>query len=372
MTRLEPVQPICRVAWLDLADPIFQIRGQCGVIILCTHVLSRFCQPIPNLKSREGLVTTTGPDPGPLAIPAIPSMTKFGCLTPRIGGDGEGDQDDPAAPDVLVFRAKGGNEFVHSFVSSAMCKLGGEANEVVFPCREISATSGQQVGTANVHNLEYLFGCPLDEAMEKLRDKRHDLQLVAVGDAATSNVKCIFELFNYVIWKGKQVGVAVTCVFTMCFLHQLARLLSLYLSHQALTASMYSITRLHQHSSSRDSTKQAMKLLLQQRFRYQRGVAVNATKSSSRRILLSLLSNSWDGEEDHAQMPERQALFQEILDFFNGDLLNQHEWFHYCDGCHKSKAHALQHVTRLKYRLYRHSAAFPYPQNRDGVFISTF
>lgn len=235
-------------------------------------------------------------------------------------------------------------------MSSAVCRLGPEKHEIVFPSRQLSATSSKQVGAANVENLEYLFNCDLTTGIENLSKTRKSFNLLAVGDAATANIKAIYQLFSFVTSESRKHGMIATCLFTTCFLHQVVRILALYLSHQALTSAIYSITRLHQHQASRDATKDAMKLLLKQRFlwQYQQRPPPDP---GYKRHLLSLLTNCWEGEEDNHEMPMRKECIEELLSFFNGDLLCENHWTHFCSGpeCHKDRNEALQHVPRITF-----------------------
>ena len=244
----------------------------------------------------------------------------------------------------MTVTGRGSNEYVHSFVSTAVFRLGEEKHELVFPARMLAATAARHIGTANVDNLEYLFGCSLDEAIKKVSQTHELLCLVATGDAATGNISMIHQFLSYAICEGKRHGLVVTGVFTMCLLHQMARLLTIFLSHQALTASLYSISKLTQHAASRDATKEAMKLLLQQRFRYHKGLPTNS--SSCRSGLFFLLTNSHDEDDGQQGVSHRTQAIKDLMDFFNGNLLDQQEWTHFCDGCHASRSEALQHATR--------------------------
>eukprot|EP00438_Fugacium_kawagutii_P033552 Skav211086 [mRNA] locus=scaffold2002:157101:157934:+ [translate_table: standard] len=250
-----------------------------------------------------------------------------------------------------VVAARSSTEFVHSFVSTAVVqcsdKLGTFKEEVTFPCRKLSTTAAQHIGSALVANFEYLFGCQLDQAIQKLASSHACVNFIAVGDAATANLKSIMQLFVYLGELGKTHGIVVTGNFSVCLLHQLARILALHIERQALTPALFSISRLHQHSTTRDMTKEAMKLRLQQRFRFHADQFPPASRLNSpenRRLLMCLLAGTWPGESDDGSLDlgKRKAAIQGCLDFFNGDILNQEEWVHYCQGCCSSRAESLQ------------------------------
>lgn len=284
----------------------------------------------------------------PGSIPTLPRVDDEN----RDPADPAGPPGPPDAAPAEVVAARSSTEFAHSFVSTAVVQccdqLGTTKEEVVFPCRKLSTTSAQHVGTAMVSNLEYLFGSDLNNAIQKLAATHTCVNFMAVGDAATSNVKSIAQFFQYMAKLGKTHGIVVTSCFSVCQLHQLSRILALFLERQALTAAIYSVSRLHQHSTTRDLTKNAMKLLLQRRFVFRANAmppASQLTSATSRRSLLCLLTETWRGEDDDANLEigkRKAAAVQACLDFFNGDLLNQQQWTHYCSGCCSGREESLQ------------------------------
>ena len=262
----------------------------------------------------------------------------------------------------------GSNELVHSFVSSGTLQLsdqlGQQKEEVVFPPQELEATASQYVGSAVIRNLEYMLGAPLETGLAKLSQRYHVLNLLCVGDAATANLKAVGLLFAYMQKLAMELEVDMTIIatFTNCFLHQLARLLALLLDHRSLTACMYSISKLHAHTATRDATRDSMKKLLQRRFHYSTDPPPECLVNTGKRraLLFSLLTGWWHGEADaeHVDlsadngMVSRKQVVQDCLNFFNGNILDSGKWTHHCQGCHANRAEAFQHDPKLSPRNF--------------------
>ena len=106
---------------------------------------------------------------------------------------------------------------------------------------------------------------------------------------------------------------------------------------------MFSITRLHQSSSLRRKTRQAMLDVLSQRFVYHRGLPpVGPTSEQSfRSLLLQLLVGYWNFDLEEPTTLKEEHLCS-LFKFFNGDLRSE-ELTHYCSGpeCCSSKQHAV-------------------------------
>ena len=150
---------------------------------------------------------------------------------------------------------------------------------------------------------------------------------------------------------GQKYNVVTTATFSHCGLHQMSRILGLHLERQALKAALFSITRLHQHATIRDDTRDAMLLLLRRKFRFRpnaRPPLCALTSSHVRESLFQLITGTWQGESDWETLPERQASVLEFLKFFNGNLLDQNDWSHWCSGpdCCANQGEAFQTATR--------------------------
>lgn len=262
----------------------------------------------------------------------------------------------PRLPETISFNSRRVAEFTHSFVATGVVHFATQngpslKDEVVWPARQLSATASQHIGTAIIENLEHLFGMDLESAIEELANKKVSLNLVCVGDAASANLKCASLLFSHVLSLGQKNNVVVTANFSHCGLHQMCRILALHLERQALKAALFSISRLHQHSSIRDDTRDALLVLLRRRFRFRQNARpplCTFTSSHMRDSLFQLLTGSWPGEGDSESMSDRSTSMQNFMKFFNGNLLDQDEWSHYCSGpdCCADQNAAFQTATR--------------------------
>ena len=228
---------------------------------------------------------------------------------------------------------RGSLEYAHSMVMTACVDirdhLGTCKQEVVLPPKELGSCKSTQLGCALLQSLEqHLFGTSLEVFINQVASKFTGLNIVNTGDAASANVKTAELLFTYVKKVAREHGLVATSCFTFCSLHQLARILSLHLERQALTAAMYSISRLHQHKSTREKTRQHLKRLLTQRFEYKVEVPpfCQFTRRLFRQHLLSLLTGAWNGEEEIDKSLTRAKLVEETLRFFNGDLSKGEAW----------------------------------------------
>ena len=253
-------------------------------------------------------------------------------------------------------KAKGSNELAHSMVTSGCVSIlypnGSRCKEeVVWPPRQLTATAAQHIGSGLVENMEkYLFGTSLGTWVQQISSRFGCLNLVFVADSATANLKCISQLFSFLLILGRQYGITVTACYTSCMLHQCARLVALHIEHQALANALFSITRLHQHSNSRDAVKASMKKILRRKFRYvpdQDPPQCVGTCPRFRQNLFKLLTGLWSGEMEAEEATTRKEILKEAITFFNGDILDTTAIFHYCQGCHSSEQVALEHATRF-------------------------
>lgn len=256
-----------------------------------------------------------------------------------------------------MWLAHGPNELVHSLVCTGVVHIqdssGSCKEDIIFPPRKLSTTASQHIGSALTTNFEqFLLGESLQAFIQNSATKYGAVNLVAVGDAATANTKCIEQLFTFVCQEAKEVGLTATGTFTCCNLHQLSRLLALHMEHQSFSAAMFSVTRLHQHSTTRESTKDTMLKLLKEKFVWRPGEALPVSGLNSptqRRWLLKLFTDIWDGEEPDLtadDLSDRKTTMKQLLEFFNCDILNTDQWVHICRGCHQSRQEALQDVSR--------------------------
>ena len=257
---------------------------------------------------------------------------------------------------LAIGRSCGRYELAHSLVSSGVLGWTGldgcqQKQPLVFAPVEVATTSAACVGAAIVSNLESLFGSDLEQFLAKTAKLYRVLSIMLVGDAATSNRKFVSHLIPYCFEIASAHDLVMTMSWSPCFLHQLARILLIHLEHQRLSAALFSISRLHQHSETRKKTLVSLQHVLHARFDFQQGQrppACAATQADFRRHLESLLSETacWDGELDstraQAQKTERIQLLERLLRFFNGDLSDGSRISHFCNGCHRDRQHAVE------------------------------
>ena len=253
-----------------------------------------------------------------------------------------------------------GREYIHSMVATgsiswtdAQCKERQE--ELNFPPRKLTSTSAAHVGAAMLDNFEsYLFGQKFPAALQGLATQFRSIGFHCVADSAAANIKVVRKLFSYLVQKGKDAGVVITCMFSPCLLHQLMRLVLLLMEHKALSPALFSITRLQLNSTAKQRTMDTMKALLEERFRYvpdSYPPDLPSTTTYFRRRLKELLRGGLDNiiEDDEDTFTQKATHIERLLDFFNGDLSNKMEWTHFCSGpgCHQSRQHALHDVPCL-------------------------
>lgn len=289
-------------------------------------------------------------------------MCQWPCHPPIIlRNDEDDDPDSDGAARILEQRKaphpnRGSLEFSHSMVMTACVhvkdSLGTCKEEVVLPPQELASTKSEHIGCALLRAIEtHLFGRSLDVCVAEMASKFSGLSFVTTGDAASANVKTTERLFCYLQALGREHAIPIVSIFTSCNLHQLSRILGLQLERQALTSALYSITRLQQHRSTQQKTRDMLKKLLRERFVYTEDIPPFCpfTRARFRNHLLSILSGVWDGEAEVDLSLSRAKLVEEALNFFNGDLSNTSAWTHHCHGCHDSYQAALQHVPRTSY-----------------------
>ena len=89
-------------------------------------------------------------------------------------------------------------------------------------------------------------------------------------------------------------------------------------------------------------TEKALEEELQRRFHFQRGPPPHGPTSSRefREQLVKLLVGSWDFDE--ASSCNEKAV-EDLFAFFNGNLLREDQWSHYCvnDECCSNRAEAM-------------------------------
>lgn len=257
-----------------------------------------------------------------------------------------------------ILNATGSAELVHSMVCTGALHIedvhGACHEPLIFPPRKLSNTANQHLGYALTTNLElFLMGTTLPEWIQQVSNAYGTINFQACGDSATSNVKCVEFLFSWLQDRAKECGVTTTGVFTACYLHQFGRLLALHIEQKAMSSALYSVSRLHQHSTTRDSVKKTLRILLQQRFVWKGGENPPGDGLQSRRmrtLMLKLLTSLWDGEgssDDTVDVSrDRAKNLEALLAFFNGDIMDSQSWVHYCpEGCHSCAHAALQDVS---------------------------
>ena len=261
-------------------------------------------------------------------------------------------------------RATGGYEMAHSFVCTGCVswtdvECCSRKEPLVFPPRQMSNVDAEHIAAALLFNLEQcLFGSSILGFLAKLAKHYRVLHICLVGDAATGNRKVVAQLFHLLTEAARQHNVVLTLSWNPCLLHQCARILLLQLEQRQLSAALYSITRLHQHSNTRAKTSESMRRLLTDRFDYRDNeppppaALCFANNQVFRGHLFRLLSElgAWDGENADTPLhfsSERSHLLQQLLQFFNGDITQSEKWTHHCQGCHRNKKEAIQEVSGL-------------------------
>lgn len=154
-----------------------------------------------------------------------------------------------------------------------------------------------------------------------------------VGDAATSNVKCMKHLLPWLQEQGKRWNLVVSGVFMPCLLHQLSRLIIMDLDRSDLSTPLFSITRLTQHSVLRDKVFESLEKELRARLRRKTcfpPADVESCSADFRRQLNQILLGRWQ-ENGAVSAAEQRVL--DMFSFFNGDITQEGEWEHYCNGC---------------------------------------
>ena len=203
--------------------------------------------------------------------------------------------------------AKGSAETVNSLVSSACVVWSdglGEAcsQELVFPPREIANCNSEQIFRGIINNWEqYALGSSFDAFFEAASKLYHHISVSAVGDSASANVKGIAELFAYLRQLAAKHDIMLTGIFCPCYVHQFVRVLLLHLEHRDISAALYSVSRLHQQSTTRQQTKSALKQALAERFHFvpdSLPPVCPTTRPEFRRHLHEVLLCDWLPTED--------------------------------------------------------------------------
>ena len=166
------------------------------------------------------------------------------------------------------------------------------------------------------------------------------------------NLKLAEQLFSYLQQVCRKHSIFMTANFTSCQLHQLARILGLYLEHNALSTALFSLRQASPaHKHKRKKLRDRMKVLLSERFKYfanQRPplCAFTNFQVQAKPFGIALVG---PGEEKLRKkfISARRDMVEQALLFFNGNISQNGSWSHYCNGCHKNEHEALQHVTRL-------------------------
>lgn len=222
------------------------------------------------------------------------------------------------------------------------------AEEVILPPRRIEACSAPQIFRAIVDNFEHFcFGeRSFDDFLADVSQQYGSIAFTACGDSASANVKGIAQFFTFLLHTTQKHGLFATALFTPCFVHQFSRTILLHLENATLSPPLYSISRLHQQADARKVTRENLKQLLAERFRFKPNELpprASTTQPTFRKHLLDVLGGHWsalDEADDDADL----LLLKRALRIFNGDLLDADNWAHFCNGCHTSKQHALNDV----------------------------
>ena len=254
----------------------------------------------------------------------------------------------------------GGTEYVHALVSTGSVGFtdawgNDRKEELVFPPRRLVSTSASHTGVALIENMEqHLFGCPVQEALQCFAELYKSVGIHLVGDSAKSNIKVVRQLFNFLRNAGERAHVPITCNFTPCLMHQVMRIILMMMNHKAMVASLYSMTRIQATSAVRQRTFAAMKQILDDRFVFHAdSVPPNCATTDPffRDRLKEILISAWNGMVDEDAFQRRTGWVTEMLNFFNADLRDKTHLIHHCQGCHRDRAHALNHVPCLACKI---------------------
>ena len=224
------------------------------------------------------------------------------------------------------------------------------AHEVIFPPRAIDACDAKHIFRGLLSNFEdFAFSKDFESFLADAAKAYKYVTLSAVGDSASANCSGVVKFFMLLHQLAKRHNMNLTAIFLPCFLHQFSRVLLLHLDHTAVTAPLYSMSRMHQNASTRKATCLTLKRLVAGRFRFRENTFppnVPTTSPSFREHLLKLLTGSWDPD---TMNDDEQQLLQQALKFFNGNLLDQGHWMHYCTGrdCHTNESHAANDAAGL-------------------------
>ena len=122
-----------------------------------------------------------------------------------------------------------------------------EQHELVLPPVQLNSTDAPQLAAAVAHTLEaHVFHSSLPEFLEKAARTYGSLNFSLVADCASANLKFIRHFLSYVQAEGAERGLLVTATFAPCMLHQLARIPTMKMSLQGVSAPLFSVTRLMQ------------------------------------------------------------------------------------------------------------------------------
>ncbi len=219
--------------------------------------------------------------------------------------------------------------------------------EFIMPPVQLDSTKSKQLAAGLTLSLDrHLLGMGLEVWMDVIARKFATLQICVVADSAAANLKLLWKFMAYMQLQGKRVESLVLGYFNPCLLHQLARVLVMNLERAALHASLYSITRLNQHTPLRAKTWTAVVSLLKDHFKFELGIPPIGLRRSTadgsfRRNLMRLLTGFWDWEQPSTS---KQEALLELFTFFNGDLMSETSLVHFCSGCCQNRQHSLDKV----------------------------
>ena len=164
----------------------------------------------------------------------------------------------------------------------------------------------------------------------------NSIHFAVVADSAASNLRFLRHWLKYLRNMALDASITLTATFCPCLLHQMSRVVDLNLQRQgeagqSLSAALFSISRLSQHSVLREKTKKALFAELHTRFRWERGnpPEMPTNRAEFRSTLVQILCGTWG---QSAPSAEEQQRLNELFTFFNGNLLQEEFWQHYCRG----------------------------------------
>ena len=212
-----------------------------------------------------------------------------------------------------------------------------EAHELILPCIRLENTASGQIAAGLSRLFEaHVTGTGWQTFLHTISKNFNSIHFAVVADSAASNLRFLRHWLKYLRNMARDASITLTATFCPCLLHQMSRVVDLNLQRQgetgqSLSAALFSISRLSQHSVLREKTKKALFAELHTRFRWERGSPpeMPTNRAEFRSTLVQILCGTWG---QSAPSAEEQQRLNELFTFFNGNLLQEEFWQHYCRG----------------------------------------